>query len=73
MFASKQYEFTTNNCGRGCPIKGQLEVSAQSYDNANTKWKVHSGVFFDIKDKKGGEEKWIFEENEEPTVVDEDL
>lgn len=76
MFTSRQFEFNINNCGRGCPIKGQLEVSAQSYDDKNTKWKVHSGLFFDIKDKKNKGEKWVYENGEtddEEEVLDSDL
>lgn len=73
LFASKQYEFTTMNCGRGCPIKGQLEVSAQSYDDKNTKLKVHSGLFFDIKEKKGKSDKWVYEEGEEAIEDEEDI
>ena len=52
------------NCGRGCPIRGQLEISAQSYDDKFTKWKVHSGMFFDIKEKREKSEKWVYESGE---------
>ncbi len=42
LYTDKRYEFNNQNCGRDCPILGQLEVAADRYPTASTKWKVNS-------------------------------
>ena len=53
----KNYAFNRNNCGRNCPILGQLEVSSSSVDDYYSKWRVTSGFFFDGKENKLLKEK----------------
>ena len=49
LFTDKRYEFTHGNCGQGCPILGQLEISCDRYSTPSTKWKINSvtivGIF----------------------------
>ncbi|CAD8056362.1 unnamed protein product [Paramecium primaurelia] len=44
--SNKKDNFNQRNCGYHCPIEGQLEISAQSTKNADAKWKIHSGLFY---------------------------
>ncbi|KRX07545.1 MIR motif [Pseudocohnilembus persalinus] len=46
LSTNKKYAFTERNCGRNCPIEGQLEVSSISSRNADSEWKIVGGVFF---------------------------
>lgn len=40
------YQYTYNNCGRQCPILGQLEVSGSPYPNQYTNWRIRSVFSF---------------------------
>ena len=51
LYSRRQDEFTNHNC-RGCPIIGQLEISATQATptDAPAQWSIpHSGVLFPIK------------------------
>jgi len=45
LFTGRDAQFNNNNC-RGCPIIGQLEMSAHKTSGADTLWKVDDGIFF---------------------------
>lgn len=49
LFSSGAAKFTTGNCGAGCPIMGQNEVSAGSEKKMETIWKSGQGVYFTPK------------------------
>lgn len=53
----KNYAFNRSNCGRNCPILGQLEVSSSSVDDYYSKWRVSSGFLFDGKHEKLAKER----------------
>lgn len=46
LYTSEQVKFTTSNCGHGCPIMGQLEVSASQKKDVRSKWVSTQGVYF---------------------------
>jgi len=50
LFTRRQDAFDNNNC-RGCPIVGQLEISAHSTvtQDVNAQWFVDDGIFFPVK------------------------
>jgi len=50
LYTRRQDAFDHNNC-RGCPIVGQLEVSAHNTQigDANSHWVVDDGIFFPVK------------------------
>lgn len=76
LSASFSHNFNPSNCGMGCPIMGQLEVSGVKSEAENTKWKPHFGIYYDHSGKEPDKEKWIFDESEkfpEKKVIDEDL
>ena len=76
-FTSPDYTFNARNCGRGCPIMGQYEVSSRGFENQDTKWKIYGGVLFDQKEEKERPTKWVYAEgedtNEEHEILDDDL
>ena len=43
-------KFTTSNCGQGCPIMGQNEVSAATKKTVGAEWLTGQGVYFPPKD-----------------------
>ena len=43
-------KFTTGNCGQGCPIMGQNEVSAGTKKTTGADWLTGQGVYFPPKD-----------------------
>jgi hypothetical protein len=45
-----------NNCGGGCPIMGQTEVSCSSKKDAKTKWLTGQGVYFPPKEENTKDE-----------------
>ncbi len=49
-------KFNQQNCGGGCPIMGQTEVSAGSKKEARTKWISGQGVYFPAKEDSFDEE-----------------
>lgn len=55
LYTSEQAKFTTSNCGHGCPIMGQLEVSASQRKDARSKWISTQGVYF--PPREGGDSK----------------
>ena len=71
----KNYAFNRSNCGRNCPILGQLEVSSSSIDDYYSKWKVSSGFLFDGKDQKLEKEReeieWIQDMTDD--IIDSEL
>eukprot|EP01041_Mallomonas_annulata_P002299 gene2299-4473_t len=46
LYTTESAEFNQNNCGGGCPIMGQREVSASSNNDKKTKWMTGQGVYF---------------------------
>lgn len=46
LYSSTKHKFNAQNCGQGCPIMHQTEVSAASSKGAGTKFKTGQGVFF---------------------------
>jgi dolichyl-phosphate-mannose--protein O-mannosyl transferase len=52
LSTSKAVTFNQQNCGGGCPIMGQTEVSASYYSDTKTKWATSQGVYFQSKDSK---------------------
>lgn len=62
--ASHSYNFNHNNCGRGCPIMGQLEVFGLKHEAESNKWKVHFGLFSDHEGREPDTQKWIYEADE---------
>lgn len=50
LYTSEQAKFTQSNCGGGCPIMGQTEVSAGPRKEPRTMWKTGQGVYFPVKD-----------------------
>lgn len=56
LFTSDKVKFTVSNCGQGCPIMGQTEVSVSSRKDASTKWTAGQGVYFPAVAKKDKDE-----------------
>jgi len=56
LFTSDKVKFTASNCGQGCPIMGQTEVSVSSRKDANSKWITGPGVYFPAVAKKDNDE-----------------
>lgn len=50
LSTAKAHSFNQQNCGGGCPIMGQLEVSASYYPDTKTRWQTSQGVYFTPKD-----------------------
>lgn len=47
LFTTEQAKFNQQNCGGGCPIMGQTEVSASGRrDTKTTAWQTGQGVYF---------------------------
>lgn len=55
LFANRSYMYNVQNCGRNCPIEGQLEVSCDSYKASSTKWIITSVNSTMIEQENGGE------------------
>lgn len=53
LSAQRHSMFNQGNCGGGCPIMGQLEVSASPQSDVKSKWQTSQGVYFPPKDSKG--------------------
>merc|ERR1712159_675569 len=51
LTTAKSAMFNDRNCGQGCPIGGQLEVSASS---SGSDWKTLEGVYFAPRDHDDG-------------------
>jgi hypothetical protein len=49
LYTADTAKFNQQNCGGGCPIMGQTEVSASAKKDAKTKWQTGQGVFFPPK------------------------
>lgn len=52
LSTSRSVVFNTQNCGGGCPIMGQSEVSAAKTVDSKALWSTSQGVFFPPKDVK---------------------
>ena len=50
LYSSARAKFTAQNCGQGCPIMHQTEVSAAGSKSVSTKFKTGQGVFFPPSD-----------------------
>lgn len=50
LFSSGTAKFTASNCGSGCPIMGQNEVSAGGKKSIKTRWETGQGVYFPPKE-----------------------
>jgi dolichyl-phosphate-mannose--protein O-mannosyl transferase len=53
LSTSDQYAFTQQNCGGGCPIMGQFEVSASSKRDAKSIWYTGQGIYFPPQSQGG--------------------
>lgn len=49
LFSSGTAKFTVSNCGQGCPIMGQNEVSAGVKREMKSRWETGQGVYFPSK------------------------
>lgn len=49
LYSSGAAKFTASNCGQGCPIMGQNEVSAGAGNVIKTRWETGQGVYFPPK------------------------
>ena len=49
LYSSETTKFTVSNCGQGCPIMGQNEVSAGGKKDAKVRWVTGQGVYFPPK------------------------
>ena len=47
LTTSFQYKFDQRNCGHGCPIMGQTEISCSN--KQGSRWMVGQGVYFPVK------------------------
>lgn len=54
LSTSEAFKFNHQNCGGGCPILDQTEVSASGKKDVNAKWQADQGVYFPFKSQ--GEE-----------------
>lgn len=59
LYSSTKHKFNAQNCGQGCPIMHQTEVSAASAKSVNTKFKTGQGVYFPPLDEhlRGGSDE----------------
>ncbi len=46
LFTAAKAKFTQQNCGQGCPIMGQTEVSAAGMKSMSTKFSTGQGLYF---------------------------
>lgn len=46
LYTSDTAKFTQQNCGQGCPIMGQTEISASPRKDTKTRWSTGQGVYF---------------------------
>ena len=46
LFTAGKAKFTPQNCGQGCPIMGQTEVSAAGMKSMSTKFRTGAGLYF---------------------------
>ena len=56
LYSSGRAKFTAQNCGQGCPIMHQTEVSAASTKSVSTKFKTGQGVYFPPADATASDE-----------------
>jgi dolichyl-phosphate-mannose--protein O-mannosyl transferase len=49
LSSSDTFKFNHQNCGGGCPILDQTEVSASAKKDVNAKWNTDQGVYFPSK------------------------
>ena len=56
LYSSARAKFTAQNCGQGCPIMHQTEVSAASTKSVSTKFKTGQGVYFPPADATASDE-----------------
>jgi dolichyl-phosphate-mannose--protein O-mannosyl transferase len=49
LFSSGAAKFTASNCGQGCPIMGQNEVSAGPARDVKSRWETGQGIYFSPK------------------------
>lgn len=52
LYTSEKVKFTAQNCGQGCPIMDQTEVSVSSRKDPMTKFYASQGVYFPATAKK---------------------
>jgi dolichyl-phosphate-mannose--protein O-mannosyl transferase len=55
LYATANAKFNHQNCGQGCPIMGQLEMSAAQYRSQATKFRTGQGVYFPTQVKDNDE------------------
>lgn len=46
LSTSESSKFTANNCGQGCPIMGQTEISAALKKDSKSRWTTGQGIYF---------------------------
>jgi len=56
LYTTEQAKFNQQNCGGGCPIMGQTEVSCSSKRDAKTKWITGQGIYFPPKEENAKDE-----------------
>lgn len=57
LYTSSRATFNAQNCGGGCPIMGQTEVSSSGKkSDGTTKWATGSGVYYPSKEEQMGED-----------------
>eukprot|EP01035_Chromulina_nebulosa_P017307 gene17307-22846_t len=56
LYTAESVKFTQSNCGGGCPIMGQTEVSASAKKDVKNKWTAGQGVYITPLTKISNEE-----------------
>ena len=56
LYTATKAKFTAQNCGQGCPIMGQTEMSCSSSKGLATKFMTGQGVYFPFTDGQVEEE-----------------
>jgi dolichyl-phosphate-mannose--protein O-mannosyl transferase len=57
LYTTEQAKFNQHNCGGGCPIMGQTEVSCSARKDAKTKWTTGQGVYFPSSSKDASKDE----------------
>ena len=66
LYTAAKVRFTQQNCGGGCPIMGQTEVSSSSTKQGqSTKWKTAQGLYFPSKTGEGVKSMDEYDEDDE--------
>lgn len=56
LYTADRVKFTVQNCGQGCPIMGQNEVSASTKKDVSNRWQALQGMYISPKSQSGKDE-----------------